>query len=62
MDGISFSVLPDYQDYAYYLHDKDDARKLEDLEIGQKGINEPHQTQRKQPPQIHHTNLSGISL
>jgi len=55
-------VLPDYQDYAYYLHDKDDTRKGQDLENGQTGISEPYQTQRKQPPQIHHTKLSGISL
>jgi hypothetical protein len=55
-------VLPDYEDYAYYLHDKDHTRKLEDLEIGQKGITEPYQTQRKQPPQIHHSKLSGIYL
>ena len=53
-------MLPDYQDYAYYLHDKDDTRKVEDLEIGKKGINEPYQTQWKQPPQIHHINLSGM--
>ncbi|GAU51909.1 hypothetical protein TSUD_383590 [Trifolium subterraneum] len=59
--GISCSVLPDYQDYAYYLHDEDDTIKGEDLEIGQKGINEPYQTQWKQPPQIHHTKLSGFS-
>ena len=55
-------MLPDYQDYAYYFHDKDDTRKVEDLENGQKGINEPYQSQWKQPPQIHHTNLSGMSV
>ncbi|WJX26843.1 hypothetical protein P8452_15716 [Trifolium repens] len=56
-----YPLLPDYQDYAYYLHDKDDTIKGEDLEIGQNGINEPYQTQWKQPPQIHHTKLSGFS-
>jgi hypothetical protein len=55
-------VLPDYQDDAYYLQDNDITRKREDVETGKKGKNEPHQTQRKQPPQIHHTKLSGMSI
>jgi hypothetical protein len=59
---MSSSVLPDYQDYAYYLHDKDDARKGQDLEIGEKGIKEQYQTQWKQPPQIHHRKLSGMCV
>lgn len=59
---ILFSVLPDYQDYAYYLPDEDDTIEGQDLETGQKNLNEPYQTQWKPPPQIHHTKLSGMCV
>ncbi|KAL5096951.1 hypothetical protein RYX36_001278 [Vicia faba] len=58
---VQESVLPDYQDYAYYLPDEDDTIKGQDLETGQKNSNEPYQTQWKPPPQIHRTKLSGFS-
>ncbi|CAL5183651.1 unnamed protein product [Lathyrus oleraceus] len=56
-----YPLLPDYQDYAYYLPDEDDTIEGQDLETGQKNLNEPYQTQWKPPPQIHHTKLSGFS-
>ncbi|CAI8590955.1 unnamed protein product [Vicia faba] len=56
-----YPLLPDYQDYAYYLPDEDDTIKGQDLETGQKNSNEPYQTQWKPPPQIHRTKLSGFS-
>ncbi|XP_004486279.4 uncharacterized protein [Cicer arietinum] len=56
-----YPMLPDYKDYEYYLHDKDDTRKGEDVEKGQNEINTPYQTHWKQPPQIDQTKLSAFS-
>lgn len=53
-------MLPDYQDEEYYLHDKNDTLKGEDLESSQNGVKEPYQTQWKHEPPQTYRKLSGM--
>ena len=41
------TVLPNYQDYKYYLQPKDGTKERADLENGKNGVNHLPQTQRK---------------
>ena len=44
---MTHAVLPNHQDYKYFLQNKDDTWKGGDLESGKNGKNQPPQTQRK---------------